>query len=113
MGAVLAILNLVPLGGQEGTKLIYFWLDVDMLGHFHRPRILRIANASRVLFSTGAPTPLSSCVNADVSAHTGKWTPQSKRVGLIARKRGMMSLFDEFGIKVPVTVLQVRLFVSL
>ena len=51
-------------------------------------------------------------MNADASAYTGKWTPQSKRVGLIARKRGMMSLFDEFGIKVPVTVLQVRLFVS-
>ena len=44
------------------------------------------------------------------AANVEKWTPQSKRVGLIARKRGMMSLFDEFGIKVPVTVLQVRLF---
>jgi hypothetical protein len=31
-------------------------------------------------------------------------------VGLIARKRRMKSLFDDFGIKVPVTGLQVRPF---
>lgn len=49
-------------------------------------------------------------MNASANTDGGKWTPQSKRVGLIARKRGMMPLFDEFGIKVPVTVLQVRLF---
>lgn len=101
------------LGRQEGTKPSSFRLDVVMLGHFHRPRILCMTSASRALFSTALPTPVAPSVNANAKTDPGKWTPQSKRVGLIARKRGMISLFDEFGAKVPVTVLQVRLFAPL
>ena len=37
-----------------------------------------------------------------------KWSPNSIRIGLIARKRGMTSMYDDNGVKVPVTVLQVR-----
>ena len=117
IGAAHARLSREPvnsyLGRQEGTKLSSFRLDVAMLGHFHRPRILRMTSASRALFSTALPTPVTPSVNAGAKTDPGKWTPQSKRVGLIARKRGMKSLFDEFGAKVPVTVLQVRPFAPL
>ena len=36
-----------------------------------------------------------------------KWTPNSTRTDLNARKRGMTSMYDDNGVRVPVTVLQV------
>lgn len=39
----------------------------------------------------------------------GKWTPYTQRTGVIARKRGMTSLWDQEGRRWPVTVLQVGL----
>ncbi|KIO20549.1 hypothetical protein M407DRAFT_245759 [Tulasnella calospora MUT 4182] len=49
----------------------------------------------------------TSASPSDASGST-TWTPQSRRTGLIARKRGMTSIFDPNGAKVPVTVLQVE-----
>ncbi|KIM26132.1 hypothetical protein M408DRAFT_73162 [Serendipita vermifera MAFF 305830] len=56
------------------------------------------------------PTPESStpAPKAKVLSSKRTWTPQSRRVGLIAIKRGMSVMWDEMGIRVPVTVLQVE-----
>ncbi|PVU89935.1 hypothetical protein BB561_005108 [Smittium simulii] len=43
-----------------------------------------------------------------VNPEAKTWKPTSRRVGVLAKKLGMTSMWDEWGIKIPVTVLQIE-----
>lgn len=55
----------------------------------------------------------SSAVSETVNSEPQKWTADSIRTGLIARKRGMTALWNDQGVRVPVTILQVSATQSL
>jgi len=51
---------------------------------------------------------LSQPVESTLEQETKKWTAHSVRTGVIARKRGMTAMWDDFGSKFPVTILQME-----
>lgn len=67
----------------------------------------QILRQCRQLHNTAAR--LAQAANADASSSTAtpKWSADSIRTGLVAKKRGMTVMWDNNGVRVPVTVLQV------
>ena len=62
-------------------------------------------NHLRAVFASSFHTNIFSSQAASVSA---EWTADSVRTGVIAKKKGMTSVWSENGIRMPVTVLQVN-----
>ena len=68
---------------------------------------LSICQLRRLHASISENAPAIADLQPDASS---KWTPNSIRTGLIARKRGMTAIWNDQGVRIPVTVLQVEIY---
>ncbi|KAJ7125458.1 translation protein [Mycena crocata] len=66
---------------------------------------VRRIHSSQSILASPTPSTSESSKKLDVPA---KWTANSIRTGVIARKRGMTSLWTDQGARIPVTVLQLE-----
>ncbi|KAI0064585.1 mitochondrial 50S ribosomal protein L3 [Artomyces pyxidatus] len=66
------------------------------------------ALAERPAFPSCRQIHSSVVANATATTSAVKWTPDSIRTGVIARKRGMTAMWDDQGVRFPVTVLQLE-----
>ncbi|KAG0293912.1 54S ribosomal protein L9, mitochondrial [Linnemannia gamsii] len=65
-----------------------------------------LLSSFRAGLRTGLNTECRSFVTAATQPAT--WTHKSLRTGVIARKKGMTAMWDEWGVRIPVTVLQLE-----
>lgn len=71
-----------------------------------------IADASTLLrraASTVGRKPVNAADNRFVTLEAREMGPESRRTGVLAFKRGMMSHYDKWGYRHPITVLDVHL----
>lgn len=67
-----------------------------------------MGGAMNPMRSVVAATFHTSSFTCQATPATPQWTTDSVRTGVIAKKKGMTSVWSETGIRMPVTVLQVN-----
>ncbi|PPQ76217.1 hypothetical protein CVT24_008949 [Panaeolus cyanescens] len=74
----------------------------QQLSPFYQLRALQTSTARN------AKSQVESSSKTQQAAEPAKWKADSIRTGLIARKRGMTAIWNDQGVRVPVTVLQLE-----
>ncbi|KAI9594933.1 translation protein [Syncephalis fuscata] len=62
----------------------------------------------RASFATATATPTKAATMTATATATPSWKPESRRTGIIGIKIGMTAIWDEWGVRHPVTVLKIE-----